>query len=162
MVQGLETERAVQRALAGPLRSLMETQERVQRMLAGPLEVIGRNQQALAAGVTGPYAALLANQDLFVSAMRAAAGAGDFDVGSIDESPSTEAAWLVQWDEAISLWAPSRQQALDLLAALGFLIGLVAFGVTLMAPDGPTDEVLTAVSLLFGAGSMLIKYVGCD
>jgi hypothetical protein len=161
-IRALETQDALTQALQGPLRDIGRTQDRVQRALQGPFEQLARNQEALNRALAGPYAAFLRNEELFLNAMRAVAGASEFEIdeGAASATDLTEEeAWLYQWAAAIREWSPSAQQAQDLLNALAFLLGVLALAITIAAPECNVDELLGAVGLLFTAGAYAIKFV---
>lgn len=121
---------------------------------------VTRNQAAIDRALAAPYSAFLRNQDLFLNAMRAAAAELDVDEGSaVQADLSPEQAWFSQWLAAVSEWAPSADQAQDLLNGIAYLLALLAFAITMASPDTNVDELLAATSLLFGAGAYVIRFV---
>jgi hypothetical protein len=160
VLRALETRDALNRALQGPMRDIAQTQARMQRLLEGPLEQIRRNQEALTRALAEPYAAVLRNQDVFLTAMAAAAAAAEVDAAhGIAAEGEPHLVWLHDWVEAITDWAPTAEQARELLNALSFLLAVIALAFALSSPDTLTDELLSAASILFAAGAYVVGFV---
>jgi hypothetical protein len=153
-IQITETARAVEQAIQGPLRNIAATQRQVKMALDGPLAQLRNVQNSFVLGGAAPYASLLRNQELILSAMAAAALAAEEEPGEAEEVP-----WLTEWAAAVADWAPTREQAGELLNALSWLVAMIALGIMMAGPDPASRDVaLASVSLLFGAGAIVLKY----
>ena len=132
----------------------------MQRLLEGPLEQIQRNQDVLNRALAGPYSAVLRNQDVFLTAMAAVAAAAEVDAAQdIEAEGNPQLLWLHDWVEAITDWAPTAEQARELLNALSFLLAVIALATALSSTDTLTDALLSAASILFAGGAYVVGFV---
>jgi len=125
----------------------------MQEVLREPMARMLRNQDALSRAVSGPYSAILRQQDLVLQAMTAVAGALDDE----ETVGADQVAWTADWLDGLRDWTPSPEAAAEFLNALAFIVGILAFAITLAGPDTNVDELLTAAGLLFTAGAYAIR-----
>jgi hypothetical protein len=158
-LQGIETQRAVERALRGPA-ALVREQEQMRLALAAPILQVQRNLEVLRRGVLGPYAGILQAQASIIDAVEYLAEARPIDVGAAvaDDVDAETVAWLENWRQALEAWSPTAREARALVDAMTFLVALILFSEEATALHVPSVVISAAGALLAGT-VLLIRFL---